>query len=274
MNTKEYIIEKENDEKLRILWYPAKKEYAPLLVEVHGGGFIGGCPEDDQVLCETLCEQCDVNVASIDYRYAPERIYPTATYDGYELLEYLYNHKEIDFDREHIFLIGHSAGANVVTGMCQLAVGKILIQAQILDYPFLDCYINPKKRMKVRYAIPPFVCKKFNDAYYPNVETRKDALASPRYIDEAIAKNMPKTLVITCGRDNLREDGMDYAKALENAGVSVKEIDYPDAVYGFIEIVPGDGIQSNWWLPKKLRMKQVELYQEALKEIVEFVREK
>ena len=48
--------------------------------------------------------------------------------------------------------------------------------------------------------------------------------------------DLPPTLVVAAGQDPLRDDALRYADALEQAGVPVHRVVYPDAIHGFASI--------------------------------------
>ena len=271
---RELFLNRRDGGEVSTLFYSSHKPDSPLLIDVHGGGFVSGHHYSDDSLCSYLNERLDINVASIEYRYAPKVSYPVATYDCFDALLGLFNDTDINFNRNSIFLMGHSAGANIIAGLCILLEGQINIRGQILNYPFLDAYIDPGNRTKYRFSIPPFNMKLLNKKYYPNKVTRKDSLASPVYMDTQKAKIMPDSLIITCSMDSLREDAIKYANVLKSAGTFVEHIEYEDAVHGFIEMVAAEKIKRVWWLGKSLVNKQYDLYSRAIDKICSFIIER
>jgi acetyl esterase/lipase len=53
---------------------------------MHGGGWIVGRPETDDISNRNLCRQRNVLIFSIDYRLAPEHPYPVSTQDCEDVL--------------------------------------------------------------------------------------------------------------------------------------------------------------------------------------------
>lgn len=257
---------------IHVLFYPVVKSNAPLLIDIHGGGFVSGHHFADDSLCRLFRQKLDINVASIEYRYAPEVVYPTATEDSFDAMTALYSNSLIDFDRSSIFLIGHSAGGNIVAGLSLLSIGKLPLRGQILDYPFLDAVTNPFKRKYVPYSIPALMMKSFNDRYFPDKPKRSEVLASPVLITSEQAAQMPSTLVLTCGHDSLRQDGYAYVERLRSGRGAVQQIEFQDAVHGFIETVANDTMKNSWWLPHKLLEKQKSLFSQAITDICSFIK--
>ncbi len=268
---KEIFVPRRDGGRVSVLYYDAGRPDAPLLVDVHGGGFVSGHHYMDDNMSALLRERLRVNVASIEYRYAPEAVYPVATQDCMDALEGLCADEAIHFDRDRIFLIGHSAGGNIVAGMSLLAAGKRKLRGQILDYPFLDARIDPGKRPRILFSIPASVMKRFNERYFPDAATRGEALASPVYMSAAQAAQMPPTLVLTCSRDSLRDDGIRYAALLRENGARVEHVEIEGAVHGLTEMVTSGGIDDCWWLGKRQIARQRELFTEAVDAIAAFI---
>lgn len=271
---KEMFFKRHDKGEVSVLFYPSQKQNAPLLIDIHGGGFISGHHYSDDNLCEFINKKLDINVASIEYRYIPKVVFPTATIDCFDALTGIINDESINFNRDSIFLMGHSAGANIVAGMSLLFEGKKNIRGQILNYPLLDVYIDPGERVRMKYSIPPVNMKFLNKKYYPDKNTRNDPLASPIYMTVKQAEKITDSLIITCSLDNLREDAVRYAEVLKNAGVFVEHIEYEDAIHGFIEMVAAGKIKRVWWLGKALIKKQNELYLMAIDKICSFINER
>lgn len=267
----ERFVPRRDGGRVGILFYAAKTANAPLLIDVHGGGFASGHHYSDDNLSALLRDRLNINVASVEYRYAPEVVYPTATEDCMDALEGLCADETLDFDRRNIFLIGHSAGGNIVAGMSILAIGSRLLRGQILDYPFLDAKIDPRKRPQILFSIPPSVMRRFNDRYFPQAGKRDEALASPVYMNAEQVKKMPPTLVLTCSLDSLRDDGIRYAVLLRKNGVQVKHVEVKGAVHGLTEMVASGGIDDCWWLSRRIRAHQRELFLQAIDVIQSFI---
>lgn len=81
---KEIFAKGRDGNKISILYYESMNKNAPLLIDIHGGGFVGGHHFDDRELCLHFYSELGINVASIEYRYAPEVFFPKATYDCFD----------------------------------------------------------------------------------------------------------------------------------------------------------------------------------------------
>jgi acetyl esterase len=270
----ERIFRRRDGGEVSVLFYPSRKPASPLLVDIHGGGFVSEHHYSDDRLCSFLNNRLDINVASIEYRYVPKVSYPDSTYDCFDAVRGLIDDTDINFNRNRIFLMGHSAGANIAAGLSILLGKSINIRGQILNYPFLDAYIDPETRPRHRYSIPPFNIKFLNNKYFPDKDSRKDPVASPVYMTTEQAKNIPDSIVISCSMDSLRQDAERYVSVLKEAGVFVEHIEYEDAVHGFIEMVAAEKINRVWWLGKTLINKQKDLYANSIDRICDFITER
>ncbi|MFR6329217.1 MAG: alpha/beta hydrolase [Eisenbergiella sp.] len=105
----------------RILYYPAEAG-APVFINIHGGGFVAGVPEGDDLFCKRVNEQLKIHVVNVEYRLAPEVMFPGDKEDVYDVVSYLCGHPdEYPVDVNRMIIGGHSAGANISTAVCLMA---------------------------------------------------------------------------------------------------------------------------------------------------------
>lgn len=91
----------------------AKKDKIPVIVSVHGGGFVYGSKEVYQFYAASLAER-GFAVINFNYRLAPKYKFPSPVEDLNAVLSWLLDHKgEYPFDTKNVFLIGDSAGAQI-----------------------------------------------------------------------------------------------------------------------------------------------------------------
>lgn len=245
-----------NGREIEIVYYSAKKEHAPLLVGMHGGGFlIGGCAFDDH-MWTVMCETLEINIVSIGYRKTPKYPYPAALNDVYEGICYLMDErKDLDFDRERVSVFGNSAGGTLAAAVCLKAKkeGTPKFQYQVLDYPFLDLATDPADKPGAQNG-KDFTEDRLFNTLYRKPEQAKEVLVSPVFASTEQLKGLPETIVIYAEDDELRVEAEEYTRKLRAAGVTVWEhlaANMPHAFFevGFGKIVPESGT------------KIVELYQ-------------
>lgn len=197
---------------IQIVFYSVKRPEAPLLVCMHGGGFLyGGCALNDNMFT-TMRDLLDVNIVSVGYRKTPDFMFPCALNDVYDTVEYLYNDYKFGFDRENISIFGSSAGANLAVAACILGKqkGTGYFKNQILVYPYLNADIDKEKADAASIV--------FNELYSTPEET-KTKLVSPVYAKPDEIEGLPPAVIVTAENDILRADGEKYQEMLKDVGI-------------------------------------------------------
>lgn len=264
MEMKELSIKARDGGEVGVYFYPSEQKNAPLIFDIHGGGFCYGKASDDQTACIDLAQKTGFHVASLDYRLVPKHPFPVPLYDCYDAYEGVLQ-SDLPFDRNRLYAIGHSAGANAVAGLCRLGA---TFRAVVLNYPALNLYDN--RRPRVPFGFFYFQLERFSRKYCPEKEKRKNPLVSPLYAEREALKRFPETLLITCGRDCLRVDGIAFEQKLKEAGVPVKRIEYERARHGFFEEVQSGRAKPNFYTSAKTVREHKRCYADALDKISEF----
>lgn len=89
-------------------------EKLPVIVSIHGGGWVYGDKERYQYYCMSLVKH-GFAVVNFTYRLAPEFLFPAALEDTNLVAEWIMKHaEEYQLDTEHIFGVGDSAGAHML----------------------------------------------------------------------------------------------------------------------------------------------------------------
>ena len=258
---------------LEVLYYPASKEDAPLLVDIYGGGFVSGSIYLEDNLCSRFNKSLDINVAAVSYRLAPHVEYPRGTYDVYDNIRGLITDKELTFDRKNIFIEGHSAGAymTATVALLSLQAQEFHVTGEVLDYPLIDNSIEGLNLPHTRYGLPKFMIRDFHEAYFPDENLTRESLASPLLASDDELKHLPPTLTIICGYDNLKFQGKLFHERINSLGVDSSLICYEEAMHGFFEIC-SRAENGMWFLPRKMRLKQFEYYDSAFQSICDFIK--
>ncbi len=217
---------------------PAKEGKFPLFINLHGGGFIKGHRDQDTVFCRNIVENSGYCVVDIDYHTAPEKKYPYALEESYDVVKHIYAHPE-DFhaDLEKVVIAGHSAGGNLVAGIQFLAQREKAFQPSllILDYPPLDFLTDPEDQRYVHapdMRIPVDRARKYNE-WYIDPERVYEVTASPVVASKADLSGFPPTVMIFAERDSLTEAGIHFAAKLMDAGVTVFAKRVKGTAHGF-----------------------------------------
>ncbi len=114
---------------------------APVLLWLHGGGYVMGKPEQDDVICAHYARESDIIVVSVDYRYAPKYPFPAGLDDCYAALKWVASHsQQLGGDEKRIAIGGASAGGGLAASLVHLAHDRQEIKPifQMLVYPMLD----------------------------------------------------------------------------------------------------------------------------------------
>lgn len=227
----------------------------PLLINLHGGGFIQCRRANDEVFCRRMTCDMDMKVLDIDYPVAPDYPFPTALYESYDAVKWAFDHAaELEINPSRVCLMGHSAGGNLVCGIQMLAQqrGDFRIALAVLDYPPLDLKTDPADKPNRGTGIPPERGRLYN-LYYRDDDQADDPLVSPVFASEEQLSSFAKTLVITAGLDSLCEEAEGFALRLGQAGVEVTLKRFPDNGHAFVIYRRGDYLEATKLIQRFIR---------------------
>lgn len=231
-----FIVPRENAKPIMTYLYrPAGGgENLPVVFNVHGGAWVGG----DALLLDTqsqeMADRLGAMVVNINYVKADVKPFPYAQYEIRDTVRYFAHHaKEYDIDAQRFAVMGYSAGGHLSACAAQLLQQDgIRLSCQVLCYPFLDFTFQGETNNEMKDTLAGL--NGLNDIFFPKLEAT-DPLVSPGLIQEQCLKELPDTIIVTCGQDSLKSHADRYARRLEEAGVRVYMLDYPDSVHGFLE---------------------------------------
>jgi acetyl esterase len=212
-------------------------EKLPVLLWFHGGGFVIGSIDTHDSVCRMLANQADCIVVSADYRLAPECKFPAAVEDCEAALKWVALYSvEFGADPQAIAVGGDSAGANLATVVAILArdSGHPKIAFQLLIYPCAAP--EPETPSHYKFA-EGYVLSRNNITWFFRLYQRSRADSNDFRFAPLIADdlaNLPPALVLVAGYDPLRDEGVDYAKRLIEAGNRVRLVNYEGMIHGFI----------------------------------------
>ncbi len=207
----------------------------PVVLFMHGGGFVNGGLDAMQFLCAHAAGAAETLVVSVDYPLAPEAPFPAALDAAYDTLCWLADNAErLGGDPTDLTVMGDSAGGNLAAALALLARNRThpRISRQVLIYPALDATLGTP-RMRGETIKRRAECDAFYGHYAGNHD-RTDELISPLLADDL--SNLPPALILTAEHDALRDDGRLYAARLEEAGVAVRYTNYLGMPHGFLSM--------------------------------------
>jgi acetyl esterase len=213
---------------------PAEK--LPVLLWYHGGGFVTGSLDTHDSACRMLANRADCIVVSVDYRLAPEHKFPAAVEDSEAALKWVALHAaEFGGDSRALAVGGDSAGANLAAVAAILArdAAHPKLAFQLLVYPCVapEPETPSHHKFKEGYVLSRNSITYFFKQYVRSAKDFKDFRYAPLVLDDL--SGLPPALVIVAGFDPLRDEGIDYAKRLIEAGNRVRLTNYEGMVHGF-----------------------------------------
>jgi acetyl esterase len=230
---------------LRLYW-PLGEGPFPITVYMHGGGYVVGALDTQDLIARALCAWGETLVVSVDYRLAPEHRFPAGPEDSYAALAWVAAHgSSVDGDPARIAVAGDSAGGNHACALALMARdrggpalrGVVNIYGSC-NYPSDD---TPSAR---EFVDGPILrgddVMWFWEQYLADPADRDDYRASP--FRAASHAGLPPHFVGTAECDPTRDDAEAYAAKLEEAGVPVTMRRYAGMVHGFaswVGFLPG-----------------------------------
>jgi acetyl esterase len=213
----------------------------PCVLNLHGGGWVQGNPEQSAWLASRVAARAGVVVVSPAYRLAPEHVFPAAVDDCWESLRWVVEHADaLGIDPTRLAVMGDSAGGNLAAVLALLArdAGGPALRAQVLIYPSVEMYETYPSEL--RNATAPVLTSvnmhAYAHLYLGDAYGTDDFRASP--LRAASHAGLPPALLVTASEDPLADQGPRYRDALVAAGVPVTLVDHPGAVHGFLSL-PG-----------------------------------
>jgi len=209
---------------------------APLLLWLHGGGWVIGDLDTADATARALANRSGAVVVSVGYRLAPEHRAPAALEDSLAALTWSVENAELlGVDASRVAVGGDSAGGNLAAALCQRVRDDFGpdIDFQLLAYPVVDCTLShPSIEENAEgYFLTKDAMMWFTGHYLGEIDP-KDASVSPLHADTLAG--LPPALVITAELDPLRDEGEAYAAALKEAGVPVEVVRYEGQIHGFL----------------------------------------
>ena len=207
------------------------------IVYFHGGGWVIGSVDDWDACCRALAVASGARLVSIEYRLAPEHLFPTAADDAYDATVWIADNLAAG---TKLVVAGDSAGGNLaaVTALRARDENGPAIAFQLLVYPVVDHDFT--RDSYERYSEGNLIVNRremewFWDHYIPNVADRSHPHASPLRADDL--SGLPPAHFIFAEHDPLLDEGQAYAAKLEAAGVPVTSTFFPGQIHAFFTLL-------------------------------------
>ncbi len=208
----------------------------PAVLDIHGGGFTVGSIEMQHGFGVAIAQRLGAVCATVEYRLAPEHPFPAGIRDCYAALCWLHDHApEFGVDPTRIAVGGQSAGGGLTAGTVLFARdrGGPAVCFQVLGIPELD-YRLETASMRQFVDTPMWHRGAAIKSWQMYLGADHSGEVSP-YASPAIATDLhglPPAYVTTMEFDPLRDEGIQYALRMMEAGVSVELHSYPGTFHG------------------------------------------
>ncbi len=219
------------------IYRPSADEGKPVVVYMHGGGWVLGTLGSHDGICRAIANAADACVVAIDYRRSPEHPFPACFDDCVAGLAWVAaNAAEFGGDSSRLAVAGDSAGGNLAAAAAIWArdTGESSVVAQVLIYPatnLADPVTGSYTENADGYLLTQGWMDWFIDQYVPNTADRSDHRASPALASSHAG--LAPAIVFTAEFDPLRDDGKAYAAQLTAAGVPTTYSNYEGQIHGF-----------------------------------------
>ncbi|MBR0667603.1 alpha/beta hydrolase [Roseomonas hellenica] len=212
----------------------------PVLLYMHGGGFVVGSLASHEPLGRRLAAAAGCAVLSVAYRLAPEHKFPTAFEDAEDSLAWIGRHGiEEGLDAARIAIGGDSAGGTLAAALAIAARDdgrhpRPLLQ--LLAYPGLSAWQDaPSHRAFGKgYLLEQDTIQWFFHQYLRGDADRRDWRFAP--LEAPSLAGVAPALIVLPEFDPLVDEGRAYAEKLQCAGVPVELLLYPGMIHEFLRM--------------------------------------
>jgi len=206
---------------------PAMRRYRPrgrvaevVLVWLHGGGWVLGSIETADSTCRTICALTGFDVLSVEYRCAPEHPFPAAVDDTLAAVRGSLGRGQ------RVVVGGDSAGGTLAAVAGREVPG---LAGQLLVYPATDPSLRSPSAQA--FVEGPFLTRRDMEWFYDQYVGPEHS-SDPRVDLTGPVDAAAPAVLLTVGHDPLRDEGIAYGRALEEAGVRVDWIHAPELYHG------------------------------------------
>jgi acetyl esterase len=227
------------DVRVRIVKPVGAGSMLPVVLYMHGGGWILGNAGTHDRLVRELAVGARAAVAFVEYQPSPEARYPVAIEQGYATAQWITHHgASHDLDASRMAVAGESVGGNMTAALALMAKerGDVTFVQQSMYYPVTDAAMDTAsyEQFATGYYLSRASMEWFWDAYAPDKAQRSRITASPNQASIEQVRGLPPALLLVDEADVLRDEGEAYAAKLRQAGVPVTTVRYDGTVHDFM----------------------------------------
>jgi acetyl esterase/lipase len=227
------------DVRVRIVRPKGSSGTLPVVVYMHGGGWILGNAGTHDRLVRELAVGARAAVAFVEYTPSPEAQYPVAIEQGYATAQWITREgASHGLDATRMAVAGESVGGNMTAALALMAKqrGDVAFVQQSMYYPVTDAAMNTDSydQFATGFYLSRASMEWFWDAYTPDHAQRSEITASPNQASLEQVTGLPPALLFVDEADVLRDEGEAYARKLSNAGVRVTSARYNGTIHDFV----------------------------------------
>lgn len=227
------------DVQVRIIKARGTTGMLPVIVYMHGGGWILGNAGTHDRLVRELAVGARAALAFVEYPNSPEARYPTAVEQGYATAQWITrNGPSKGLDASRMAVAGESVGGNMTAALALMAKerGDVTFVQQSMYYPVTDAAMNSAsyEQFATGYYLTRKAMEWFWDAYTTDPAQRAEITASPNQASTEQVTGLPPTYLCVDEADVLRDEGEAYAAKLRSAGVPVTTVRYNGTIHDFM----------------------------------------
>ena len=231
------------DVRVRIVRPPDAEGTLPVILYMHGGGWVLGNADTHDRLVRELAVGTGAAVAFVEYDRSPEAHYPVAIEQGYATAQWIVREGAANaLDPERIAVAGDSVGGGMTAALALMAKerGDVRFVQQSMYYPVTDARMDTAsyEQFAEGYFLTAKTMAWFWDAYRPDLKRRSEPFASPLRASDEKLEGLPPAFVIVDEADVLRDEGETYAARLRAAGVPVTTVRYDGITHDFMMLTP------------------------------------
>ena len=247
---------------VRIYQPTDRPDTLPALLWIHGGGYVLGSVERDDLLAKHLARVGQCVVASVEYRLAPEHPFPAPIEDCYAALKWLSAQSAtLGVNKARIAIGGASAGGGLAAGLALLTRDRAEVEVafQLLIYPMID----DRNIAPASETVPDtFVWTRENNRLgwraflgcEPGGVDVSPYAAAARATD---LRGLPPAYIPVGDLDLFLDENITYAQRLLTAGVPTELHVYPGAFHGFNGFVPSAEISRRFNAERDTALKRM-----------------
>lgn len=215
----------------------------PVVVYMHGGGWVLGNAETHDRLVRELAVGARAAIAFVEYTPSPEAHYPVAIEQGYATAQWIVrNGVSRGLDASRMAVAGESVGGNMTAALALMAKqrGDVRFVQLSMYYPVTDAAMNTGSydQFAAGYYLSRKNMEWFWDAYTTDPGQRAEITASPNQASIEQLTGLPPTLLLVDEADVLRDEGEAFASKLRLAGVPVTTVRYDGTIHDFMMLNP------------------------------------